>query len=411
MHHSISLLGSTGSIGTQTLDVCESLEIRVPVLACGRQIDKLLGQIARFHPSLVVVGGEEEEKQLLDALMSSAFETEWKEKVLPFVKKREEEEGRSVKPRVLHGSEGLKEAVLHPEVDLVVAAMVGFAGLEPVLEAVRIGRDVAIANKETLVTAGEILLPLACETGSAVLPIDSEHSAIWQCLRSGRENELSKIFLTASGGPFRTWKQKQILAATKKEALKHPTWSMGAKITVDSATLMNKGLEVIEAARLFGVKGGQIQVVVHPESIVHSMVEFTDGSVIAQLGFPDMRHPIQYALTYPKRLEAKIRHFDPFDPKAATLHFEAPRPEVFPLLGLAYEALKLGGLYPTVLNAANEVAVAAFLEDKIRLGGLFEVVEKTFTSCSTLCVGSSLSTDGIMEADIAARQKAKELIN
>ncbi len=329
------ILGSTGSIGRSTFDVVARHPgaFRVVALGAGRNLALLEEQIHRYRPSLVAVGDAEAGAEIARRVGSSV--------------------------RVVHGVAGLREAARHPEADLVVSALVGALGLLPTFEAVDAGTSVALANKEALVAGGAWLTSRARETGALLLPVDSEHNALHQCLRGERTDEVRRLWLTASGGPFRTLRLEELRGVTVEDALKHPTWTMGRKVTIDSATLMNKGLEVIEARWLFGIDPDRIRVVIHPKSVVHSMVELVDGSFKAQLGVTDMRHPIQYALTWPERWTTDLPSFDPV--AAGPLVFEAPDPDRFPCLGLAYEALRHGGAAPTVLNAANEVAVEAFL--------------------------------------------------
>ena len=335
----LAVLGSTGSIGRQAAEVLAGRPdaFRVMALAARGSVDRLAEQVESFRPELAVVSDETAARELLARVPKGT--------------------------RVAFGRDGLAEAVRHPEVDLVVNGLVGAVGVEPTFAAVDAGKDVALANKEALVVGGAFIVPRARETGATILPVDSEHNAIHQCLRGEDAEEVRALWLTASGGPFRTWTKDAIARATPEEALRHPTWSMGPKITIDSATLMNKGLEVVEARWLFGVGPERIQVVLHPKSVVHSFVEMVDGSWKAQLGVTDMRHPIRYALDWPKRL-AQATTFDLL--AASPLEFEAPDFERFPCLGLAYEALRHGGAAPAVLNAANEVAVAAFLEGRAR---------------------------------------------
>lgn len=337
MTNEIILLGSTGSIGTQTLDICAHLGIRVRALTAGRNWQLLEQQIRVFHPELVSVAREEDARLLRDRLSD----------LRPTVV-------------VLSGRAGNLAAVRLQGPDMVVAAMVGVAGLEPVLAAIASGKSIALANKETLVAGGALVMPQIKAAGSRVnlYPVDSEHSAIWQCLAGSPAGSLKRILLTASGGPFRGYSAAQLAGVSREDALKHPTWQMGGKITIDSATLMNKGLEVIEASWLFDCPVDRIEVVVHPQSIIHSMVELTDGSILAQMGFPDMKLPIQLALTWPDRVAGTVRPFDPFDQIARQLTFEEPDRETFPLLNLAYEAARIGGTLPAVMNAANEVAVS-----------------------------------------------------
>lgn len=341
----ISILGSTGSIGCNSLKVIEHLkEFRVVALAAGRNMKKFAGQVATFRPEIVSCEGEDCAESLLKEL---------------------HELGAGV-PRIELGEGGLIEVATYPQADTVISATVGAVGFVPTLRAIEAGKRVALANKETLVMAGELMTAAAERSGAEILPVDSEHNAIHQCLRGERQSEVKRLILTASGGPFRTKTKQEIDNATIEEALAHPNWKMGDKITIDSATLMNKGLEVIEARWLFGFDADQISVVVHPQSIIHSMVEMIDGSIIAQLGVTDMRHAIQYALTYPERKKNCVERLD--IGKLCQLTFEEPDLDRFPCLDLAYKALKLGGTMPTVLNAANEIAVQAFLDGKIGLG-------------------------------------------
>ncbi|MDD2534546.1 MAG: 1-deoxy-D-xylulose-5-phosphate reductoisomerase [Eubacteriales bacterium] len=338
----ISLLGSTGSIGTQTLDVCRHLGIRVLALTAGRRLELLEQQVREFRPILVSVADPFDAQTLKTRLAD-------------------------LKPpvEIMHGQAGNIAAATLAAADTIVAAMVGVAGLEPVLAAARAGKTIALANKETLVAGGALVMPLLSQTGAKIYPVDSEHSAIWQCLAGAPDDSLARILITASGGPFRGRQKAELEQVTVAQALKHPTWTMGGKITIDSATLMNKGLEVIEASWLFDCPVDQIDVVVHPQSIIHSMVEFKDGSVLAQMGFPDMKLPIQLALTWPQRVPATQPHYNPFDPRTTTLTFEKPDSETFRLLALAYEATRIGGTLPAVLNTANEAAVDLFLKGQI----------------------------------------------
>jgi 1-deoxy-D-xylulose-5-phosphate reductoisomerase len=350
----IAVLGSTGSIGVSTLDLIERLpgRFRVVALAGGSNVDLLAEQTRRFRPAVVAIGSEERAAGLVSALGDPAAwgppaASAW-------------DQG---KPRVLAGEEGLLACACHPEVDLLVAGIVGAAGLVPTYEAVRRGRVVALANKEALVVAGDLLTAEARESGATLLPVDSEHNALHQCLRAGRREEVARLALTASGGPFFGRGKRDLERVTVEEALNHPTWQMGRKITVDSATLMNKGLEVIEAHFLFGMPAEKIEVIVHPESIVHSMVEFVDGSFICQMSPTDMRHPIQYALTWPDREATPLRGLEPT--ALGSLTFHEPDRETFRCLDLGYRALAAGGTMPAVLNAANEVAVDAFLDSRL----------------------------------------------
>lgn len=335
----ISILGSTGSIGTQTLSIVrDNRDIEVLGLAAHSQIDVLLEQILEFKPRFACVFEKEKAVELKKKLQGTDCE-------------------------VLCGMEGLKEIASIPEVDIVITAIVGMIGIEPTIAAIQSGKDIALANKETLVCAGHIIMPLAKEYGVRILPVDSEHSAIFQCLQGNAGNKIHRILLTASGGPFRGYRIKDLEHVTPKQALKHPNWSMGRKITIDSSTMVNKGLEVMEAKWLFDVKPEDIKVLIQPTSVIHSMVEFVDGAVMAQLGTPDMKLPIQYALYYPNRLFLKGERLD-FD-RIASIEFAKPDLESFQGLALAFEAIKIGGSMPTVYNAVNEVAVARFLNREI----------------------------------------------
>ena len=345
----IAILGSTGSIGTQTLEVVrENKDIEVVGLAAGNNIRLLEEQIREFHPKTAVVWSEERAKEL-------------REKV------------KDVDVKVVSGMEGLIELSVMEESEILVTAIVGMIGIRPTIEAIKAGKDIALANKETLVTAGHIIMPLAKEHRVSILPVDSEHSAIFQSLQGGQEKALHKILLTASGGPFRGKTKEELSNIQVEDALKHPNWEMGRKITIDSSTLVNKGLEVIEAKWLFDVSFDQIEVVVHPQSIIHSMVEYVDGAIIAQLGTPDMKLPIQYALYYPERrfLPGERLNFA----KLSQLTFEKPDMETFYGLRLAFEAGRAGGSLPTVFNAANELAVSKFLERKIKYLEIPEIIE------------------------------------
>lgn len=344
----IALLGSTGSIGTQTLDVVrEQGDIEVLAMAAGRNIQLLEQQIREFKPKLVAVWEEKDAHTLRENL-------------------------QDMEVRVAAGMEGLLEVAVMPQAEILVTAVVGMLGIRPTIAAIKAGKDIALANKETLVTAGHLIMPLAAEKGVSILPVDSEHSAIFQSLNGERHNAVSKILLTASGGPFRGKKRKELADVQLEDALKHPNWSMGRKITIDSATLVNKGLEVMEAKWLFGVELEQIQVVVHPQSVIHSMVEYEDGAVIAQLGTPDMRLPIQYALYYPQRRNLSGKKLDFYE--LSNLTFEKPDTETFTGLKLAFDAMKQGGNIPTVYNAANEKAVSLFLNRKISFLEIPEII-------------------------------------
>ena len=349
MEKTIAILGSTGSIGTQTLEVVrENQDIRVAGLSAGSNITLLEKQIREFHPSLAAVWDEEQAKILAGKV-------------------------RDLDVKVVSGMDGLLQLAQLEESQILVTAIVGMIGIRPTIAAIQAGKDIALANKETLVTAGHLIMPMAKEKGVQILPVDSEHSAIFQSLNGERQNRIAKILLTASGGPFRGKKRAELAHVTLEDALKHPNWSMGRKITVDSATLVNKGLEVMEAKWLFDVKLEQIQVVVHPQSVIHSMVEYEDGAVIAQLGTPDMRLPIQYALYYPNRRSLSGKRLNFYE--LGSLTFEEPDMETFQGLSLAMKAMKAGGNMPTVFNAANERAVAMFLEKKIGFWNIPEIIE------------------------------------
>ena len=348
----LAILGSTGSIGTQTLDVVRAYpdRFRVYALCAHRSIDLLVQQAQEFHPEVVCIADE----SLYDSLNAQLS---------------------TLNIKVWAGPDSIAEVVTMPSIDIVVAAMVGYAGLRPTIEAIKAGKTIALANKETLVVAGEIICDLAVKHHTPILPVDSEHSAIFQSLVGEDRSEIEKILLTASGGPFRTYSLDQMRTVTAADALKHPNWDMGAKITIDSASMMNKGFEVIEAKWLFGVPVEKIQVLVHPQSIVHSAVQFTDGAIKAQLGAPDMRLPIQYALSFPERLASDFPRADLFALKDLT--FEQPDLKRFPNLGLAYEAMRRGGNIPCVLNAANEVANLAFREGRCGFLQMSDIICKT----------------------------------
>jgi 1-deoxy-D-xylulose-5-phosphate reductoisomerase len=382
----ISILGSTGSIGCNTLRVIEALgsdRFRVVALAAGRNISKLADQIARHEPELVSVESEELSAELKVELAR-----------------------RSVKPPSISiGEAGLVEVATHQKVDCVVSATVGAVGFVPTLRALEAGKRVALANKETLVMAGELMTQAAQKSGAELLPVDSEHNALHQCLRGEQRSEVRRIILTASGGPFRTRSKSEMSSATVAEAMKHPTWNMGAKITIDSATLMNKGLEVIEAHWLFGFAADQIEVVVHPESIVHSMIELVDGSVIAQMGVTDMRHAIQYALTFPERCESELSPLNLT--KLSSLHFEEPDLERFPCISLAYRALRTGGTLPAAMNAANEEAVRAFIDERISFSDIPTVIETVMDQHGTT---DARNLDSVLAADQSARAAARSTI-
>ena len=345
----IAILGSTGSIGTQTLEVVrENRDIEVTALAAGSNIGLLEAQIRKFHPVLAAVWDEAKAKELRENV-------------------------KDLDVKVVSGMDGLIEVAVQQDAEILVTAIVGMIGILPTIEGIKAGKDIALANKETLVTAGHIIMPLAKEYGVSILPVDSEHSAIFQSLQGAGDNKISKILLTASGGPFRGRKLDDLKDIQVEDALKHPNWSMGRKITIDSSTLVNKGLEVMEAKWLFDVSLDQIQVVVHPQSVIHSAVEYQDGAVIAQLGTPDMRLPIQYALYYPERRNLSGKRLDLFE--IANLTFEKPDTDTFRGLALAYQAMEKGGNIPTVYNAANEKAVSLFLDRKISYLEITEFIE------------------------------------
>lgn len=351
MKKKIAILGSTGSIGTQALEVIEEHadKFQVEVLTANGNADLLIEQAIKFKPNVVVIADEAKYKKVEEAL--------WEHDIKTYA-----------------GTAALAQVVEMEDIDVVLTALVGYAGLLPTINAIKAKKTIALANKETLVVAGELINKLAIENKVAILPVDSEHSAIFQCLVGETQNKIEKIYLTASGGPFRGKKRHELQNITKEQALKHPNWDMGAKITIDSATLMNKGLEVIEAKWLFNLKPEQIDVIVHPQSIVHSLVQFEDGSMKAQLGLPDMKHPIQYALSFPQRLSSKSPRFNFIDYPELT--FEKPDAETFLNLQLAFNALDKGGNMACILNAANEVAVEAFLKDKIKFLDIAEINQK-----------------------------------
>ena len=366
----IAILGSTGSIGTQTLEVVrENKDIEVLGLAAGNNIKLLERQIREFHPKMAAEWSEERAKELRENV-------------------------KDLNIKIVSGMEGLIELSVMEESEILVTAIVGMIGIRPTIEAIKAGKDIALANKETLVTAGHIIMPLAKEYQVAILPVDSEHSAIFQSLQGGQEKALHKILLTASGGPFRQKTREELLNIQVEDALKHPNWEMGRKITIDSSTLVNKGLEVIEAKWLFDVSLDQIEVVVHPQSIIHSMVEYVDGAIIAQLGTPDMKLPIQYALYYPER---RFLPGDRLDFAALSkLTFEKPDMETFYGLRLAFEAGKEGGSLPTVFNAANELAVSKFLERKIKYLEIPEIIEHCMQAHKTI---ADPSVDEILQTE------------
>lgn len=376
----ISILGSTGSIGVQTLQVVAAMgdRFRVVGLAAGKNVSLLAEQVRTFQPRIVSVA-DRESAMLLRSQIDSAV-------------------------RVVWGEEGLVETALYDDVDCVVTAVVGALGVKPTLAALEHGKRVALANKESLVAAGALAVAAAQKSGAEIIPVDSEHSAIFQCLRGEERREVHRLILTASGGPFRSASAREIAQATPADALKHPTWRMGGKITIDSATLMNKGLEVIEAHWLFGAEYDAIDVLIHPQSVVHSMVEFTDGSVIAQLGTADMRTPIQYALCYPERVKTPWERLRLTE---AALTFEEPDVGRFPALSLAYAAGRAGGTAPAVLNAANEVAVHAFLREEIRFPGIVECVERVLSEHNVVAADS---LDTVLHVDAWARERATAIV-
>lgn len=377
----IAILGSTGSIGTQALQVIEEHAdlYEAYVLTANNRVELLIEQARRFMPEAVVIANEDKYEVLRDALAD-----------LPV--------------KVYAGAEALCQIVQERPVDVVLTAMVGFAGLRPTISAIKAGKAIALANKETLVVAGELINRLANDYHADIIPVDSEHSAIFQCL-AGEVSPVEKIILTASGGPFRTFSHEQLASVTKAQALKHPNWAMGAKITIDSASMMNKGFEVIEAKWLFGVEPGQIQVVVHPQSIVHSAVQFADGAVKAQLGMPDMRVPIQYAFSYPLRLQSPFERLDLF--RVGTLTFEEPDTRRFRNLALAYEALHEGGNMPCIVNAANEIVNRAFLEDRIGFLQMSDVIANTMRKTSFV---KKPTYEDYLQTDAEARRIAEEYV-
>ena len=378
----IAILGSTGSIGTQTLDVVRKHPdaFTVYALTAHRSVDMLIEQALEFNPAVVCIADESCYPRLRDALSD-----------LPI--------------KVMAGEKAIAEIVTHADIDVVVAAMVGYAGLRPTMEAIRAGKTIALANKETLVVAGEIICQLAQQYKVRILPVDSEHSAIFQSLVGEDMASVEKLLLTASGGPFRTFSLEQMQHVTAAQALLHPNWEMGAKITIDSASMMNKGFEVIEARWLFDIPVDKIQVLVHPQSVVHSAVQFVDGSVKAQLGTPDMRMPIQYALTYPERWESDVPRLDFF--RSSQLTFEEPDLQRFPNLALAYEAMNSGGNMPCILNAANEVVNLAFREGRCGFLQMSDVIAKTMAQTAFI---AEPNYEDLVQTDLEARKIAKELI-
>ena len=379
----IAVLGSTGSIGTQALDVISKHADRFEayVLVANNSVELLIKQAREMVPEIVVIANKDKYDQLKDALAD-----------LPI--------------KVWCGIDAIEEVVRDENIDLVLTAMVGISGLRPTISAIKAGKAIALANKETLVVAGELIVTLALKHRVAILPVDSEHSAIFQCLNGEGNNRIDKILLTASGGPFRRFTSEQLAKVTKKEALNHPNWNMGMKVTIDSSTLMNKGFEMIEAKWLFDVKPSQIEVLIHPQSIIHSMVQFDDNTIMAQLGQPDMRAPIQYAFSYPERLKLEMEQVDFI--KLSKLTFEAPDRDKFPNLNYAYEAIEKGGNVPCILNAANEVAVSLFLEDKVGFYDMSSLIEKAMNK-SVFIKEPSLSD--YIECDKETREIIYSLVN
>ena len=386
----LSILGSTGSIGKQTLEVARKApsDFTVEALSCDSDIDTLYGQIEEFRPKVCSVVNETKAIELKERLKSAGIDTE-----------------------VLTGKEGNIAIATLDSIDTVVGAIVGFAGLEPVYHGILSGKDIALANKETLVAGGDIIMPLIKEKGVAMLPIDSEHSAIWQCLKGEKRADLDRILITASGGPFRGMKREELENVTLENALHHPTWNMGGKITIDSATMMNKGLEIIEAHHLYGISCKKIDVVVHPQSIIHSMIRLKDGSVLAQMGKPSMVLPIEVALYYPERGPSIVTEFDPFAEGMNNLTFEPCDREVFRLVDLAYETGDKGGLYPTVMNAANEAAVRSYLAGKIGFLDIERTVFETVEKMDPVIKDADLTIESIEQTDKDARIYAGEIID
>ena len=378
----IAILGSTGSIGTQALEVIRSNgELFRPFLLTAQSnADLLIAQALQFDPAYVIICDSTKQQYIKNALAGTDV-------------------------HVLAGIEAITEMVTHPDIDMVLTAMVGFAGLEPTIAAIKAGKDIALANKETLVVAGELITGLAKKHGVKILPVDSEHSAIFQCLTGEDEGSVEKVILTASGGPFRGKNLEFLSNVLREDALKHPNWVMGAKITIDSASLMNKGLEVIEAKWLFGLEANQIDVIVHPQSIIHSMVQFHDGSIKAQMGLPDMKLPIQYAFAYPERLKNNFKRFDFIN--YPNLTFEKPDTKTFRNLALAFEALNRGGNMPCIINAANEVAVSGFLNGHMGFLAMSELIESSMQKISFI---TEPSLDDYLNTDKETRAFAQNLI-
>lgn len=379
----IALFGSTGSIGKQTLEVVAANPhlFEISVLTAHKNADLLIEQALKFNPNVVVIVDESGYQKVNEALKNSDV-------------------------KVYTGEEALISVAQMAEIDIVLTALVGFSGLKPTIAAIEAGKNIALANKETLVVAGEIVTKLAKEKGVNIYPVDSEHSAIFQCLTGEAMNPIEKIYLTASGGPFRGKKREELISITKEQALKHPNWDMGAKITIDSASMMNKGLEVIEAKWLFGLSNQQIDVIVHPQSIIHSLVQFKDGSMKAQMGLPDMKLPIQYALTYPQRFETDFERFDFLN--YPNLTFEKPDLHTFRNLQLAYDAMEKGGNLACVLNAANEVTVEAFLKDKIKFLDIAAINEKVLVTANFI---ANPTLEALYQTDLSARSLVQEIIS
>ncbi|MCU4174589.1 1-deoxy-D-xylulose-5-phosphate reductoisomerase [Carboxylicivirga sp. N1Y90] len=383
MSKKIAILGSTGSIGKQTLEVVQQHpdHFEVEVLTANNSVELLIEQALQFKPNTVVIGNKEKFAQVSDALVDTDI-------------------------KIFAGEEAIAQVVEMSSIDIVLTAMVGFAGLVPTINAIKAGKHIALANKETLVVAGDIITKLALENKVSILPVDSEHSAIFQCLAGEFHNAIEKIYLTASGGPFRGKNVDFLRKVTRCQALNHPNWTMGDKITIDSASLMNKGLEAIEAKWLFNLKPEQIEIVVHPQSIIHSIVQFEDGSMKAQMGLPDMKLPIQYALTFPKRIKSDFERFNFMD--YPSLSFEKADIKVFRNLDLAYQAMSKGGNMPCILNAANEIAVDSFLNKKIGFIEMSSTIEKTMMQ-STFVASPSL--DDYMQSNTEARKLASQIID
>ncbi len=379
----IAIIGSTGSIGTQALEVIAHHNDRfeVEVITANTQSDLLIEQAIRYKPNSVVIADKSEYNKVNDALFPEGI-------------------------KVFAGSESIEDIVEMDSIDMVIMALVGFSGLMPTINAIKAKKPIALANKETLVVAGEYITRLAAENNVPIIPVDSEHSAIFQCISGEFNNPIEKVILTASGGPFRGWTKERIEKATVEEALNHPNWVMGKKITIDSATLMNKGLEVIEAKWLFGLESKQIRTIIHPQSIIHSMVEFEDGSLKAQLGLADMRLPIQYAISYPQRLKSNYPKFSIID--HPNLSFEPADREVFRCLDLAYYAMEKSGNMPTILNAANEIAVQAFLDKKIRFLDIADLIEESMAKYNFI---ENPNVNDCFETDRTVRESIREKLN